>query len=151
MGNAIRIIMDVSPGYWQEGTGVDNLVVRNNFFNMCSYSNWGAVIFIGTQIEGKAAKTTTAFTNIEISNNTFQDSPAAVLDANNVSGLAFCGNIIVNDMAYSRNIDRGRLNFGFYCTAVNLSGNNWNSSKTMFLPEVPKFSNPAMFDVSYNH
>ena len=150
MGNAIRIIMDVSPGYWQEGTGVDNLVVRNNTFNMCSYSNWGAVIFIGTQIEGKAAKTTTAFTNIDISNNTFQDSPAAVLDANNVSGFKFSGNTISNEMAYSWDIDRGRLKFGFYCTSVNLENNTWTASRNMFVPEIPKFLNPAMFDVSYN-
>ncbi len=151
MGNAIRIIMDVSPGSWQEGTGVDNLVVRNNTFNMCSYSNWGAAIFIGTQIDGKTAKTTTAFTNIEISNNTFKDSPSTVLNANNVSGLEFSGNSISNELAYSRDINRGRLKFGFYCTSVNLENNTWNKSSAMFLPEVPKYLNPAMFDISYHH
>ncbi len=151
MGNAIRIIMDISPGFWQEGTGVDNLIVRNNTFNMCSYSNWGAAIFIGTQIAGKAAKTTTAFTNIEISSNTFKDSPSYILDANNVSGLEFSGNSVSNDLTYSRDVDRGRLNFGFYCTSVNLKNNVWTKSKNMFLPEMPKFLNPAMFDVAYNH
>jgi len=145
MGNAIRIIMDISPGYWQEGTGVDNLVVRNNSFDMCSYSNWGAVIVIGTSIAGKAAKTTLAFTNINISNNTFKDSPAYTLDANNVSGLNFSGNTVANDLKYSANIDRGRLNFGFYCCYVSLENNSWSSSRYMFLPEVPKFINPAMF------
>jgi len=151
MGNAIRIIMDVSPGLWQEGTGVNNLVVRNNTFNMCSYSNWGATVFIGTQIAGKTAKTETAFTNIKISGNTFKDSPATVLDANNISGFEFSGNTISNELAYSRDIDRGRLNFGFYCTSVNLENNAWTASRYMFLPEVPKFLNPAMFDVSYNY
>lgn len=151
MGNAIRIIMDVSPGYWQEGTGVNNLVIRNNTFNMCSYSNWGAVIFIGTSIAGKTAKTYGAFTNIEISGNTFKDSPVSILDANNISGLLFSGNTVSNDMEYSENRDRGRLNFGFYCSSVNLKNNTWSKSKYMFLPEVPKFVNPAMFDVSYNH
>lgn len=149
MGNAIRIVMDVSPGYWQEGTGVDRLIIRNNTFDLCSYSNWGAVIVIGTNLAGETAKTALAFTNIEISGNTFKDSPAAVLDADNLSGLVFCGNTVSNEADFSRDIDRGRLCFGFYCTAVKLENNTWTPGKNMFLPGVPKFLNPAMFDVSY--
>lgn len=146
MGNAVKVVMDVSPGLWQEGTGVDSLVIRGNRFDMCSYSNWGAVVVIGTSLSGKPAKTALAFTNIEISGNSFRDSPSYILDANNVTGLDFCGNTISNEMAYSRNLNRGRLIFGFYCCRVLIKNNGWSESRYMFLPDVPKFSNPAMFE-----
>ncbi|HOU10031.1 MAG TPA: hypothetical protein PL044_09865 [Clostridiales bacterium] len=151
MGNAIKIVMDVSPGYWQEGTGVDQLVVRDNTFRLCSYSGWGAAVVIGTNLAGQKAKTAAVFTNIEISGNTFLDSPGPVLDADNVAGLLFGGNRIANRAEFSRDINRGRLLFGFYCVSVNLSGNRWEPDPSMVFPEIPLFSNPVMFDSGYRH
>ena len=34
MGQQIKIVMDIMPGLWYEGTGVNNLVIRNNEFEL---------------------------------------------------------------------------------------------------------------------
>ena len=38
MGQQIKIVMDIMPGLWYEGTGVNNLVIRNNEFKLGCYS-----------------------------------------------------------------------------------------------------------------
>lgn len=57
MAQAIKVVMDIEPTLWQEGTGVDNLIIRNNTFEKCNYSDWGTVIEIGTNIAGRSAET----------------------------------------------------------------------------------------------
>lgn len=86
MAQAIKVVMDIEPTLWQEGTGVDNLIIRNNTFEKCNYSDWGSVIEIGTNIAGKSAETA-VFTNIEISSNTFTDIPSRLMRVNNVNVL----------------------------------------------------------------
>ena len=93
MAQAIKVVMDIEPALWQEGTGVDNLIIRNNTFEKCNYSDWGTVIEIGTNIAGKSAQTA-VFTNIEITSNTFTDIPSILMRVNNVNGLVFSRNIV---------------------------------------------------------
>jgi hypothetical protein len=93
MAQAIKVVMDIEPTLWQEGTGVDNLVIRNNTFEMCDFSNWGAVIEIGTNIAGRSAETA-VFTNIGITSNIFTDMPSPAIKTNNVNDFIFSDNTI---------------------------------------------------------
>lgn len=92
-GMAIRIVMDIIPQYWQEGTGVDGLIFRGNTIDSCDYGHWGTLIEISTSIDGRRAGTA-VFKNIEISGNTFSGSDSTIMDADNVDGLTFRGNTI---------------------------------------------------------
>lgn len=118
-GMAIRIIMDIRPTLWQEGTGVDNLTVRNNTFEKCDYSGWGCVIEMSTYIDGRPA-TVPIFTNIRITGNTFAGSDAAILDADNVNGLEFTGNTVTSGRRSCR------AKFRQYCYNVSYSDNNFS-------------------------
>ncbi|MBQ7639280.1 MAG: right-handed parallel beta-helix repeat-containing protein, partial [Clostridia bacterium] len=75
--NAIKIIMDIN-GVWHEGTGADNIVVRNNKFKECSVIGT-EIIEVGTHLLDKI-NSSNAFTNITIENNEFSD---------------ICGNLMV--------------------------------------------------------
>ena len=122
MVQAIKVVMDIEPALWQEGTGVDNLVIRNNTFEKCNYSDWGSVIEIGTNIAGKTAKTA-VFTNIEISSNSFKDMPSRLMRTDNINGLVFCGNTIDAGDFFDGTSKQGKLCFGEYCSNITCTEN----------------------------
>ncbi len=124
MGQAIKVVMDIVPTSWQEGTGVDNLEIRNNTFELCDYSKWGTVIEIGTNIDDKKAQSK-VFTNIEISNNTFMDFPLYALKASNANGLVFCDNTVDIGKSFPEYINQGRLRFDVECANIACKNNIW--------------------------
>ncbi len=124
MGQAIKVVMDIVPTLWQEGTGVDNLVIRNNSFELCDYSKWGTVIEINTNIDGTQAQTT-VFTDIEITGNSFKDFPSYTLEAANVNGLVFEENIIYYGDEFSRNTKQGKIHFYKECANISYKNNSW--------------------------
>ncbi len=127
MAQAIKVVMDIEPTLWQEGTGVDNLIIRNNTFEKCNYSDWGSVIEIGTNIAGKSAETA-VFTNIEITSNTFRDIPSLMLTADNTNGFIFSNNTIDSGDFFDGNRSKGRLHFGRYCSNITCSNNSLTDS-----------------------
>ena len=130
MAQAIKVVMDIEPTLWQEGTGVDNLIIRNNTFEKCNYSDWGTVIEIGTNIAGRPAETA-VFTNVEITSNTFRDIPSFTLKADNVNAFVFSNNSIDSGGFFEDNRSKGRLHFGKYCSNVTCSGNEFADSGIM--------------------
>lgn len=130
---AIKIIMDIIPSLWQEGTGVDNLIVRNNSFVDCDVINTGEVINIGTSIDGAEADCE-PFTNIIISQNSFSGFPGRLMTVNNVNKLDITQNKI------SVNSARNNIYFGKYIDNVEIAENEWNGSKAI-LAEVVKAEN----------
>lgn len=110
---AIKIVMDIRPTLWQEGTGVNNLIIRNNTFEKCDYINEGEQITIDTYIDGHTAECY-AFKNIQITDNTFSDFTSNLLKVMNVNGLDFSGNKIEasNKSNYIKMYD--------YCENINL-------------------------------
>mgnify|MGYP003292079669 CR=1 FL=1 len=124
MAQAIKVVMDIEPTLWQEGTGVDNLIIRNNTFEKCNYSDWGSVIEIGTNIAGKSAETA-VFTNIEISSNTFTDIPSMLMRVNNVNGLVFSGNTVDVGGFFDESNSQGVNYFGKYCNNVSYIDNGY--------------------------
>lgn len=89
-GPAVRVVMDIIPALWQEGTGVDGLTIRGNTFDTCDYSHWGRVLEISTNIDGRKAEAI-VFRNIEITHNIFTGCQTQLLDAANVEGLVYDG------------------------------------------------------------
>ncbi len=126
MANPIKIIMDISSGYWLEGTGVNGLVVRNNSFVECNVANWGAQIDISTNIDGSSAEAT-LFYNIIIENNSFENFSNRLIDASNASNLKICGNKITNTDG-KWEAKRGRIIIRQSCSKVTISDNKYAAS-----------------------
>ncbi len=124
MAQAIKVVMDIEPTLWQEGTGVDNLIIRNNTFEKCNFSDWGSVIEIGTNIAGKSAETA-VFTNIEITSNIFKDIPSRLMRANNVNGLVFSSNTVDIGEFFDKTNLQGKTYFGKHCNNINYSDNEY--------------------------
>ncbi|MBO5935808.1 MAG: hypothetical protein J6Q94_10015 [Clostridia bacterium] len=140
MGQAIKVVMDIEPTLWQEGTGVDNLIIRNNTFEKCNYSDWGSVIEIGTNIAGKSAETA-VFTNIEISSNSFIDIPSMLMRANNINGLVFTGNTIDTGDFFDSTSGQGKLRFGEYCANISYTDNTFVNSGFLRYREIAESDN----------
>lgn len=93
MGQAIKVVMDIQTGLWFEGTGVDNLVIRNNEFEQCNFSAWGEVIHLGTNFDGKELKAQ-PFTNIVINGNKFINCPDAAVTVRSANGIEISDNSV---------------------------------------------------------
>lgn len=122
MAQAIKVVMDIVPDRWQEGTGADNIVIRNNEFINCNYSNWGSLIEINTNIDGKAANCF-AFTNIEISGNIINDLPSRFITADNVNGIKIVGNTVNIGSEFNQNSAKGKIYLKENCANVEYSEN----------------------------
>ena len=137
MAQAIKVVMDIEPTLWQEGTGVDNLIIRNNTFEKCNYSDWGCVIEIGTNIAGRSAETA-VFTNIEISSNSFSDIPSLLLRANNINGFVFAENTVDTGNFFDENSSQGGIEFGKYCSNIAYADNAFINSGFLRYKEIVK-------------
>ncbi len=124
MAQAIKVVMDIEPTLWQEGTGVDNLVIRSNTFEKCNYSDWGSVIEIGTNVAGKSAETA-VFTNIEISTNVFIDIPSRLMNVNNVNGLILSDNTVDIGDCFESGNQQGNVHMYKHTSNVTYSDNNY--------------------------
>ena len=137
MAQAIKVVMDIEPTLWQEGTGVDNLIIRNNTFEKCNYSDWGSVIEIGTNIAGKSAETA-VFTNIEISSNSFKDIPSTLMRINNINRLVLSENTVDTGDFFDKSSVQASLWFGEYCSNVKYTDNIFVNSGFMQNKEIAK-------------
>ncbi len=124
MAQAVKVVMDIVPTMWQEGTGVDNLIIRGNTIEKCNFSSWGSVIEIGTNIAGRTAETF-VFTNIEITGNTITDVPYELIKADNVNSLIISGNTFDTGRYYKNFFKSGRIVFGKYCDNVIYTDNSF--------------------------
>lgn len=146
MAQAIKVVMDIEPTLWQEGTGVDNLVIRNNSFEKCNYSDWGTVIEIGTNIAGGTAETA-VFTNVEITGNTFTDMPSNLLRVNNVNGLVISNNAVDTGDFFDSSSVQGRMEFGKYCYNVIYSDNYFADGGFLRFKEVAVAKNVRVWSM----
>lgn len=94
---AINISLD-HGSQWIEGTGADNIIIRNNVFEECNLIGNDAYINIfassefgmGGMILGEC------FKDILISGNTFINPKSEILSARSIVNLAFVNNLIKN-------------------------------------------------------
>lgn len=144
MAQAVKVVMDIEPTLWQEGTGVDNLIIRNNTFEKCNFSDWGSVIEIGTNIAGKSAETA-VFTNVEITGNTFTDIPSRLMRVNNVNGLVFSKNTVDTGDFFDKANLQGRLQMFDYCSNITFSDNEYINGGFLDIKKIVQTNNISVW------
>ena len=115
---AIKIVVDIIPELWQEGTGVNTLEIRGNTFDRCVVGENSEVITLSTHLNGRSADGY-AFENIDVVGNTFSAFPGRVVNAANVNGFCFAENAVQPER------HDNALRFGAYCENLRLYGNDW--------------------------
>ncbi len=128
-GAAVIFPVDLSD-QWMEGSGVDNVVLRNNTFDTCDVGAWTSLIQFFTNNKGKPLSGQ-CFTNIEISNNTAIDFPGEFINMECAGGLTVTGNTIKNStkLGYSREV-RGMITARKF-KDLTVTDNTWYRSDYM--------------------
>ena len=119
--NAIKIIMDIN-GVWHEGTGADNILVRNNKFIECSV--------IGTEI---------------IEDNEFRDICGNLMVVNNVNNFVFKNNTVALGNAFRNDVGKGRSYFLADCVNVDISGNTYTDMPPLSLARSARSNSPIVW------
>lgn len=127
-GAAILIPIDIISGSWMEGTGVDNLMIRNNTFETCNVNNWTPLIQFVANNNGKTINGE-CFTNIAIVNNTMIDFPSRLLLIHGVRNVTVAGNVIKNPTAMKGSL-RGVIEAEYFKNLV-ITDNTWYKSAYM--------------------
>lgn len=140
--NAIKIIMDIN-GDWHEGTGADNIVVRNNKFIECAVIGT-EIIEVGTHLLDKSNRSN-AFTNIRIENNEFTDICGNLMVVNNVNNFVFTGNTVTIGDAFRRDVGQGRAYFLRDCANVDFSGNTYTDAPALSFTRIARSSSPLVW------
>ena len=140
--NAIKIVMDIN-GVWHEGTGADNIVVRNNKFIECSVIGT-EIIEVGTKLLEKSNHSY-AFTNIRIEGNEFRDICGNVMAVNNVNNFVFRNNTITLGDAFRNDIGKGRSYFLTDCVNVDFSNNTYTDVPAFSLKRIARCDNPLVW------
>ena len=140
--NAIKIIMDIN-GVWHEGTGADNILVRNNRFIECAVIGT-EIIEVGTHLLDRSNRSN-AFTNITIENNEFSDISGLLLAVNNVNGFVFRNNTVTLGSAFRHDVWQGRAYFLRDCLNVDFSGNTYTDVSDLSLTRIARSSSPAVW------
>jgi parallel beta-helix repeat protein len=140
--NAIKIIMDIN-GVWHEGTGADNILVRNNKFIECAVIGT-EIIEVGTHLLDKSNRSN-AFTNIVIEDNEFTDICGNLMAVNNVNGFVFRRNTVTLGDAFRRDTGQGRAYFLRDCLNVDVSDNVYTDASPLSLVRVARSSSPLVW------
>lgn len=137
--SAVNISLD-HGSQWIEGTGVNNLILRNNVFEECNLTaNNGAYINISAGSDfgvGGMILSEKCFYDILISGNTFINPKAAIISARSVRDLAIVNNTIKNPDEIKHLTDptkpfpnRGRIELrGYEVKDTTVIHNTWEAS-----------------------
>lgn len=134
--DAIRIVMDIKTGAWYEGTGADNIEIRNNVFEQCAYTGV-ELIEIGTHIADKSTGSY-AFTNIRIIDNEFRNISGLLMAVNNVNNFVFKGNTITLGDVFRSDVGQGRSYFLKDCANVDFSHNIYTDAKPLSFTKIAR-------------
>ncbi|RKR12157.1 hypothetical protein CLV91_2282 [Maribacter vaceletii] len=87
------ILIPIESGHWYESGSVENLEIVNNTFQDCQHSGFNrGVIRFDTDDDNQ----NTAFKNVAITNNVFNQFDNLILQVTNIDGLLFENNTITN-------------------------------------------------------
>ena len=156
-GAAIQIESGASP-LWSEGTGVDNLVIRNNEMINCDINDWDkGVLYMSTFLPAGipikntkfANETTTVgdsgadfrtaypmFTNITIENNLFKEYPRRAMILTSFDGVTLKNNTFKNEVPREfNNPERGSV-WAAYGKNLKDKNNIFEPSPYMNMPKI---------------
>ncbi|MCH5198824.1 MAG: hypothetical protein J1E34_07960 [Oscillospiraceae bacterium] len=125
---AILIPVDIIFESWMEGTGVENLMIRNNTFDTCDVNNWTALIEFVTNLNGNRIKGE-CFKNIAVVDNEMIDFPSKLLQIRAVNSLTVSGNVIKNPSG-TKSSRRGVIGAENFKNLV-IADNIWYKSANM--------------------
>ena len=149
-GAAIQIETGASFGTWSEGTGVEDLIVRDNTFHSCDVNDWGkGVVYISAFLpagvpitpQGSPNPTTTIgdsgslyrtaypiFRDLVFENNRFVDYPRRAMIVSSARDVTVRGNTFSNPTPRARNDpERGSI-WVELSSRVTFEGNDWQPS-----------------------
>lgn len=139
---AVNICID-HGSQWIEGTGVNNLIVRNNTFEECNLIGKDAYINIsaGSSYSSVNMIAGECFKDILFSGNTFINPKSEILAARSIDRFAFVNNTIKNPDNLTSYLEpdkyfhnRGKLELrGFNLKNVTIAHNTWEASP--YIPE----------------
>lgn len=136
---AINISLD-HGAQWIEGTGVNNLIIRNNVFEECDLvGNGSACINISAGSDfgvGGMILSDKCFGDILISGNTFINPKSEIISARSVTNLAFVNNTVKNPDEIKSYSDpdklfpkRGEIVLrGYQLNDITVAHNSWVAS-----------------------
>lgn len=135
--------ININNGVWHEGTGADNILVRNNKFIECSVIGT-EIIEVGTHLLDKSNHSY-AFTNIRIENNEFRDVCGNLMVVNNVNNFVFRNNTVTLGDAFRKDLGKGRCYFLADCVNVDISGNDYTDSAKLPLTRIARSNSPIVW------
>lgn len=89
-GPAIWTVVDIEPR-WSEGTGVEDLTVRNNKFIDCDVNMWASTVYLRTLIPSGDSPSP-VFRNIVFENNVFENCPSYAMSIRSAANVVIRGN-----------------------------------------------------------
>ena len=121
------ILIPVESSHWYEsGNGVD-IVIKNNHFKDSNFSGFKrGVICFRTDDD----LSNTAFSNISIVDNQFDQFDNLILEASNIDGLEFKGNTITNSGTFEALYPNSPVLTFKYCKNVELEDNVYKGKAT---------------------
>lgn len=158
---AMNIPIDITKDMWDEGTGVDNLIIRNNTIERCQPSdpNGAAILFVvNNSFNDSGMIQGNCFKNVMIANNRFIDPHGHAIIASSVYNLTVFG----NTFGYTQNVigDRipktnGKIKLsGLYYDNSHIIGNTWhiNELAPEDVNEVTYYkTNQSKITIKYNN
>lgn len=130
---AILVIADIFES-WCEGTGVNNLVIRNNTFKNCASSNANAVVDLAAKNAG-VILTTPVFKNVTIKNNTFEGFPGYAVSVQSSSDIKVEANTFLNPNSNALALAHRGMILVKHAQNVSVINNKWVNSAYMSLSD----------------
>lgn len=127
------ILLPVESSSWYESGNATNVLIEGNTFQDCVTGGMdAAVIRFVTDDESP----NTAFSNIEIKNNTFNHIDNLVLEVSNVDGLLFEGNTITHSDTYPQQFPNQPAIRVQYSKNIKFKKNNYEGKATTIVESV---------------
>lgn len=131
-GAAILIQIDIAP-LWSEGTGIENLMVRNNIIDTCNVNDWGALVEFGVNISGKIPAQP-VFKNITFEKNQFLNFPSRAFTIYSAENVYVVNNIFKNNIARLKESPLRETFLINNSRKVNIIDNNFYKSPYIITP-----------------
>ncbi len=141
-GAAIYVMMETLRRLWYEGSGVDDLTVRNNRFVNCNRNDWTSAIDIMAIIPD-IRSSFPIFTNIKFEFNLFEDFPSGAFFIRKARNITIRNNIFRNPTARKVNKQNRGLIYIEKSSEIDIADNTWESSPYVPFPGITVIDGPT--------
>lgn len=96
-------MLEALVDHWYEGSGVRNLIIRNNRFDKCNCADWSSVIDIFAILPNEKSKYP-IFKNIKIDGNKLSNYPSIAMYISTADQVQLQNNILKNSKSGQKQI-----------------------------------------------